>query len=147
MTPPPGDREGLHRLLPLLAEHPGLDELLGRRTASLAVPEAARAPALAGLGAASGRRPLLVAVPTRAAAESLAVDLAAFLGADEVEELPAWETLPFERVSPSILTMGRALPGPAPDDGPRPERPRWSWPRRGRWPSSCRHSRPPRPSV
>ena len=107
MTPPTGNREGLHRLVPLLAEHPGLDELLGRRTAALAVPEAARAPALAGLSAASGRRPLLVAVPTRAAAESLAADLAAFLGDDEVEELPAWETLPFERVSPSIHTMGR----------------------------------------
>ena len=107
MTPPPGNREGLHRLVPVLAEHPGLDELLGRRTAALAVPEAARAPAVAGLSAASGRRPLLVAVPTRATAESLAADLAAFLGHDEVEELPAWETLPFERVSPSIHTMGR----------------------------------------
>ena len=107
MTPPPGNREGLHRLVPVLAEHPGLDELLGRRTAALAVPEAARAPAVAGLSAASCRRPLLVAVPTRATAESLAADLAAFLGHDEVEELPAWETLPFERVSPSIHTMGR----------------------------------------
>ena len=106
MTPPTGNREGLHRLVPLLAEHPGLDELLGRRTAALAVPEAARAPAVAGLSAASGR-PLLVAVPTRATAESLTADLAAFLGDDEVEELPAWETLPFERVSPSIHTMGR----------------------------------------
>ena len=107
MTPPTGNRKGLHRLVPLLAEHPGLDELLGRRTAALAVPEAARAPAVAGLSAASGRTPLLVAVPTRATAESLAADLAAFLGDDEVEELPAWETLPFERVSPSIHTMGR----------------------------------------
>ena len=107
MAPPSVSRNGLHRLVPLLAEHPGLDELLGRRTAALAVPEAARAPAVAGLSAASGRRPLLVAVPTRATAESLAADLAAFLGDDEVEELPAWETLPFERVSPSIHTMGR----------------------------------------
>ena len=107
MTLPPDSREGLQRLLPLLAEHPGLDELLGRRTAALAVPGAALAPAIAGLSAASNRRPLLVAVPTRIEAESLAADLAAFLGAGEVEELPAWETLPFERVSPSIQTMGR----------------------------------------
>ncbi len=63
--------------------------------------------AVAGLGAASGRRPLLVAVPTRLEAETLSADLAAFLGPDEVEELPAWETLPFERVSPSVETMGR----------------------------------------
>ena len=100
-------RRDLRRLLPRLAEHPALLSLLGRRTASLAVPEAARALAVAGLSAASGRRPLLVAVPARAEAESLTVDLAALLGTDDVEELPAWETLPFERVSPSIHTMGR----------------------------------------
>ena len=35
---------------------------------------------------------------------------AQFLGADgEVELFPAWETLPFERVSPSLETMGRRL--------------------------------------
>jgi transcription-repair coupling factor (superfamily II helicase) len=107
VSPLPETRDGLRGLLPLLRENPGLDELLGRRTATLAVPDAALAPALAGLSAASSRRPMLVAVPTRTAAESLAADLAAFLGAEEVEELPAWETLPFERVSPSIHTMGR----------------------------------------
>ena len=32
-----------------------------------------------------------------------------FLGAGEVELFPAWETLPFERVSPSLETMGRRL--------------------------------------
>ncbi len=94
-------------LLPHLAEHPALLSLLGRRTASLAAPEAARAMAVAGLSAASGRRPLLVAVPTRREAETLSADLTAFLGPGEVEELPAWETLPFERVSPSVETMGR----------------------------------------
>ncbi len=107
MAPLSETQNGLRGLLPLLAEHPGLAGLLGRRAAALAVPEAARAPALAGLSAASSRRPLLVAVPTRTEAESLAADLAGFLGSDEVEELPAWETLPFERVSPSIHTMGR----------------------------------------
>ena len=101
------DPGSLRRLLPRLAEHPALLSLLGRRTATLAVPEAARAMAVAGLSAASGRRPLLVAVPTRVEAETLAADVAAFLGPGEVEELPAWETLPFERVSPSIETMGR----------------------------------------
>ena len=103
----PESRDGLSRLLPRLAEHPALLSLLGRRTATLAVPTAARAMAVAGLSAASGRRPLLVAVPTRLEAETLSVDLAAFLGRGEVEELPAWETLPFERVSPSVETMGR----------------------------------------
>ena len=30
-------------------------------------------------------------------------------GADEVDVFPAWETLPFERVSPSVETMGRRM--------------------------------------
>ena len=98
---------GLRRLLPLLAEEPALLGLLGRLSAAMAVPEPARAMTVAGLSAASERRPLLVATPTRVEAESLAFDLAAFLGPEGVEELPAWETLPFERVSPSIETMGR----------------------------------------
>ena len=106
MAAPPDDR-GLSRLLPRLATHPGLLALLGRRTATVAVPTPARAMAVAGLSAASERRPLLVAVPTRTEAETLASDVAAFLGPGDVEELPAWETLPFERVSPSIETMGR----------------------------------------
>ena len=34
-------------------------------------------------------------------------DLVTFLPRGEVELFPAWETLPFERVSPSLETMGR----------------------------------------
>src|SRR5204862_5565825 len=43
--------------------------------------------------------------------ERLAHDLRAFLpdGATAVDLFPAWETLPFERVSPSVETMGRRL--------------------------------------
>ena len=47
--------------------------------------------------------------PTTTAAERLAHDLRAYLGPDEVELFPAWETLPFERVSPGVETMGRRL--------------------------------------
>jgi transcription-repair coupling factor (superfamily II helicase) len=83
--------------------------LAGSRDAVLAVPEPARAYALAGLAHLSGRHPLVVAVPTAADADRLAHDLAAFLGADQVDLFPAWETLPFERVSPSVETMGRRL--------------------------------------
>ena len=101
------DGRGMSCLLPRLAGHPGLLSLLGRRTATLVVPTAARSMAVAGLSAASERRPLLVAVPTRAEAETLAADVSVFLGLGEVEEMLAWETLPFERVSPSIDTMGR----------------------------------------
>ena len=75
----------------------------------VAVPEPARAFALAGIADASRRRPVLVAVPTNAEAERLANDIAAFVGPDQVDLCPAWETLPFERVSPSVETMGRRL--------------------------------------
>jgi len=96
-------------LPPLLREEPGLMAVTGRSHAVLAVPDAARALVLAGLVHRSQRRPMVVAVPTSADAERLAHDLAAFLGPDAVELFPAWETLPFERVSPGIETMGRRL--------------------------------------
>ena len=73
------------------------------------VPEAARAYTIAALAGQNGRHPTVVAVPTASEAERLAHDLQAFLGDDEVDVFPAWETLPFERVSPSVETMGRRL--------------------------------------
>ena len=42
-------------------------------------------------------------------AERRATDLSQLLGSESVELYPAWETLPFERVSPSVETMGRRL--------------------------------------
>jgi len=93
----------------LLADEPGLTSVLGRRDAVLAVPEPARAIVVAGLAARSDRQPIVVAVPTTGEAERLARDLGAFLGPDEVDLFPAWETLPFERVSPAIDTMGGRL--------------------------------------
>ncbi len=75
----------------------------------LAAPEPAQAIAIAALAERSGRRPTLVAVPTTAEAERLVVDLSVFLGSDEVLSFPAWETLPFERVSPSIEAMGHRM--------------------------------------
>ncbi len=93
----------------LLADEPGLTAVLGRRDAVLAVPEPARAIVVAGLAARSDRQPIVVAVPTTGEAERLARDLGAFLGADEVDLFPAWETLPFERVSPAVDTMGSRL--------------------------------------
>src|SRR3954469_22869619 len=93
----------------LLREDPALLEVRGRSRAVIAVPEPARAFVLAGLVTTTQRSPYLIAVPTTADAERLAHDLTAFLGPDAVEEFPAWETLPFERVSPAIETMGRRL--------------------------------------
>ena len=99
-------------LLDLPALLRGDDELAGiagSRSAVLAVPEPARAFAIAGLSHLTGRHPIVVATPTATDAERLANDLRAFLGDDAVDVFPAWETLPFERVSPSVETMGRRL--------------------------------------
>ena len=50
-----------------------------------------------------------MAAPTTGDADRVANDLRAYLGPDAVDTFPAWETLPFERVSPSVETMGRRL--------------------------------------
>jgi len=99
----------LQSLPPLLRHHPAVAGLAGASAEVLAVPEAARAFTIAGLARLSDRHPLVVAVPTSTDGERLAHDLRAFLGADEVDLFPAWETLPFERVSPSVEAMGRRL--------------------------------------
>ncbi len=99
----------LQSLPDLLADEKAIASVLGRRQAGLAVPEPARAVVLAALARQAGRRPLVVAVPTGGEAEMLAADLGLYLGADQVELFPAWETLPFERVSPGVETMGRRL--------------------------------------
>ncbi|MGI9623093.1 MAG: transcription-repair coupling factor, partial [Acidimicrobiales bacterium] len=53
------------------------------------------------------RRPIVVATPSGADAERLERELTTLLGSGSVALFPAWETLPFERVSPTIETMGR----------------------------------------
>ena len=99
----------LRSLPQLLRNDPTLAALAGRGAAVLAVPEPARAFTVAGLAHLSDRHPLVVAMPTATDAERLAHDLRTFLGDEQVDSFPAWETLPFERVSPSVETMGRRL--------------------------------------
>ncbi|PLS76214.1 MAG: transcription-repair coupling factor [Actinobacteria bacterium] len=102
-------RVSLRSLPPLLKGDESLGSLAGRSEAVLAVPEPARAFVVAGLTTLLDRHPVVVATPSATDAERLAHDLRAFLGPDEVDTFPAWETLPFERVSPSVETMGRRL--------------------------------------
>ena len=99
----------LQDLPALLREDEALARLAGTRSSVLAVPEPARAFAIAGLAHMTGRHPIVAAVPSAADGERLAHDVRAFLGSDAVDVFPAWETLPFERVSPSVETMGRRL--------------------------------------
>ena len=99
----------LESLPGLLRSEPGLTRALGEPDARLAVVEVARPIAIAALANLSNRRPLLVACPTGTMAAQLADDLMQFVPEDDVALFPGWETLPFERVSPSVETMGQRL--------------------------------------
>ena len=86
-----------------------LNQLLGKKNAEVAVSEGARAFFIAGLAEVSNQAPLLVVTPSANEAEILGNDLQVWLGEGRVGAFPAWETLPFERVSPGIETMGRRV--------------------------------------
>ncbi|HQZ35618.1 MAG TPA: CarD family transcriptional regulator, partial [Ilumatobacteraceae bacterium] len=93
----------------LLRNEPALTQALGDPTGFVAVPESARAIALAALAQLGNKRPLVIACPTGTDAGQLYDDLVQYMPADEVMLFPAWETLPFERVSPSVETMGHRM--------------------------------------
>jgi transcription-repair coupling factor (superfamily II helicase) len=99
----------LNPLVALLRDHPALLGTLSLQSATLTVPEAAQSFVLAGIAQGSRRTPLVVVVATTAEADRVAADLSTLLGEDQVDLFPAWETLPFERVSPSVETMGRRM--------------------------------------
>ncbi|MFT7473218.1 MAG: transcription-repair coupling factor (superfamily II helicase) [Verrucomicrobiales bacterium] len=99
----------LGALLKTLLDEPGLVSVMGRRSALVAVPQAARPLSLAAIADQTERAPVVVAVPTSTEAERLRADLALYLGEEAVALFPAWETLPFERISPNVETMGRRL--------------------------------------
>ncbi len=96
-------------LTTLFADDPAVTAATGGLARAVAVPEPARALFAATLARSTARRPVVVAAPTGVEAERIAADLREFLGDDQVELFPAWETLPFERVSPATETMGRRL--------------------------------------
>jgi transcription-repair coupling factor (superfamily II helicase) len=125
-----GQASPLSALAPLLRGHPGLADVLGRSSATLAASESVQPFVLAGLAHFSGLAPMLVVTPTVADAERLVDDLRCFFpdtGADididtdgareragaqvgrSVELFAPWETLPLERVSPDVHTMGARL--------------------------------------
>ena len=93
----------------LLAGHPTLLTASSGTGAPVAVPDSARSIWISALATTTARVPVVLAVPTAAEAERLAHDAGQMLGTDAVELFPAWQTLPFERVSPNVKTMGRRL--------------------------------------
>ena len=92
----------LKALPALLRNEPGLTRALGEPNARLAIPEVARPISIAALAGMSNRTPLVIACPTGSMAGQLCDDLQQFLGRDQVALFPAWETLPFERLSPNV---------------------------------------------
>jgi transcription-repair coupling factor (superfamily II helicase) len=99
----------LDRLLSLAADLAPLRTLSGASAAVLSVPDAARPYVVAAAASLGHGRPVVAVPATQVEAEHLAHDVAAFLGRPAVASFPAWETLPFERVSPAVETMGRRL--------------------------------------
>ena len=93
----------------LLRDEPALARAISEHSGFVAVPEAGRAITIAALAQLGGRSPLVVACPTGSDAGQLADDLTQFMDPGQVALFPAWETLPFERVSPAVETMGRRL--------------------------------------
>ncbi len=75
----------------------------------IACAENVRPTVVAGLALERPDHTLVVVTRTGTAAQLLHDDLTQFLGSRDALLFPAWETLPFERISPAIETMGRRL--------------------------------------
>ncbi|MGH3776592.1 MAG: transcription-repair coupling factor [Pseudonocardiaceae bacterium] len=100
----------LSGLLEAVLPEPSLRELVGRAGApelALLGPPATRPLAVAALARAG--HPVLAVTATDREAGELAAEVADVLGAGVVAELPSWETLPHERLSPRADTVGRRL--------------------------------------
>ena len=100
----------IYTILPeLLKEEFPIVESLGLHHSEIFVPECAQAIVAATISRLSARRPLVVVASTNAEAEKLFNDLKLYIGLEKVDFFPSWETLPFERVSPGVETMGKRL--------------------------------------
>ena len=92
---------------PAAPRRPGLTRALGDRGAARDR-EVARPISIAALAQLSRRRPLVVACPTGRHGRPARTTTSGS-SCPSVALFPAWETLPFERISPSVETMGRRL--------------------------------------
>ncbi len=102
----------LERLIPALSRARTLSDALesARRSADFSVVEGLRVPLLAAvLDARPGAQCLLAIVATGREADAVMESLASVAPHATVLDLPAWETLPHERLSPSAETVGRRI--------------------------------------
>ncbi|QTE28890.1 transcription-repair coupling factor [Pengzhenrongella sicca] len=97
-------------LLPALLADPAAAEaaqlVRTRGSVDIVGPAGIRPPLLAAMAAG---RPLVVVTATGRDADDLASSLRCYLPPDDVAVLPAWETLPHERLSPRSDTVARRL--------------------------------------
>ncbi|UTT62945.1 transcription-repair coupling factor [Microcella humidisoli] len=102
----------LERLIPALSRARTLQRALesARDSADFSVVEGLRVPLLASiLDAREGPQCLLAIASTGREADAVREALAAVAPHATVLDLPAWETLPHERLSPSAETVGRRI--------------------------------------
>jgi len=90
-----------------LGNHPILDQMASFRNNDFVISENARSLVINAYVAHGGRSPALVVTTTEEESKQIVRDLSKSLKQGEVALFPSWETLPFERVSPTIETMGR----------------------------------------
>ena len=98
----------LRDLALLASRDPALDAVT-TTDSTLSCSEIARPLVIAGLAERWSDSTIVVATPTGTAAQLIHDDLVHYVGAQHALLYPAWETLPFERVSPSVETMGKRL--------------------------------------
>ncbi|MDP6297974.1 MAG: transcription-repair coupling factor [Acidimicrobiales bacterium] len=90
-----------------LGKHSAIAQMANLRDKDFVIPENARSLVLSSYVASGGRSPVLVVTTTEEQSQQTVKDLSKFLPELDISWFPAWETLPFERVSPAIETMGR----------------------------------------
>ena len=99
----------LGELASTLSFDPALSAALGAKSASIVCADHTWPLLLAGLIQRTENEIVIVAAPTGLMAGQLRDDLCQFLPERDVALFSAWETLPFERVSPNVETMGKRL--------------------------------------
>ena len=99
----------LHRIPSLVAQDPTVAGAFTGKNGTLGCPEVARAVVLGAMASLHPQATFVVATSTGSAAAQLVDDLQVYLPANDVVLYPAWETLPFERISPNVETMGKRM--------------------------------------